>query len=71
MKQSGNPSGKLSQKTNRILLVSNVVLFFVALVLGAFSVRVREWVFAGGMGFVMLITALNAYGCWLRQKGKI
>ncbi len=69
MKQSGK-SGKLSPKTNRILLVSNVVLFFAALVLGILNVRIREWVFVGGMAFVMLITALNAFGCWLRLKGK-
>ena len=52
------------------MLITNVILFFIALVLGILNLRVREWVLMGGMVFVMLITALNAYGCWLRMRRK-
>lgn len=64
-------SSKISRKTNTILLVLNIVLFFVALVLGILHVRVHEWVFVIGMVFVMVVTGLNAYGCWLRRRGKL
>ena len=67
MRQSAKP---LSPKANKALLITNFILFFIALVLGILNLRVREWVLMGGMVFVMLITALNAYGCWLRMRRK-
>lgn len=54
-----------------ILLITNIVLCIGAIVLTILNLRVKEWVFAGGMAFVVVISGLNAYGCWLRKQGKI
>lgn len=63
-------SVKNSSKANRFLLIINVVLFFGALVIAILDLNLKEYTPAVAMLFVMFLTAVNAYGCWKRLKGK-
>lgn len=61
---------KNGPKTNKILLVINVVLFFAALVISVIDVSAKEYTPAVAMLFVMFLTGANAYGCWKRLNSK-
>ncbi len=69
MKQ--NRGGKLSSKTNKILLVVNIFLFLGAIVLAILNVDAKEYTPAVAMLIVMLISGANIYGCWKRLKQQI
>lgn len=57
---------KISPKTNKILLVVNIVLFLGAIVLAILNVDLKEYTPAAAMLIVMLISGANIYGCWKR-----
>lgn len=61
---------KNGPKTNKTLLVINVVLFFAALVISVLDVSAKEYTPAVAMLFVMFLTGVNAYGCWKRMNSK-
>lgn len=61
---------KSTPKTNKILLVINIVLFFSALVIAILDVDSKEYIPAAAMLFVMFLTGVNAYGCWKRLNSK-
>lgn len=63
--------GKLSPKTNKILLVVNIFLFLGAIVLAILNVDAKEYTPAVAMLIVMLISGANIYGCWKRLKQQI
>ncbi len=62
--------GKISPRTNNILLAINIILFIGAIVLTILNLRVREWVMSGGMAFAAIVSGLNIYGCILRKHRK-
>lgn len=64
-------TGGLSPKTNKILLIVNVILFFGAIVLAILNVHLKEYTPAVAMLIVMLISGANTYGCWKRLKKQI
>lgn len=66
-----NKNGNLSPKANKTLLVVNLVIFIGAVVLAVVDVFYREYLQAVAMLLVMIVTAINTYGCRKRMKGKL
>lgn len=66
-----NKNGNLSPKANKTLLVVNLVIFIGAVVLAVVDVFYREYLQAVAMLLVMIVTAINIYGCRKRMKGKL
>ncbi|MCI1680939.1 MAG: hypothetical protein LKI39_00095 [Bacteroides sp.] len=64
-------SGNLSPKANKTLLIVNLIIFIGAIVLAVVDVFYREYIQAVAMLLVMVVTALNAYGCRKRMRGKL
>ncbi|TWV15510.1 hypothetical protein FQ707_00520 [Bacteroidaceae bacterium HV4-6-C5C] len=60
-----------SRRTDKSLLIINIVAFIAALIVGILDVSHREYIPALAMLGVMVITAFNSFGCWRRLKGKI
>ncbi len=64
-------SGKgLSRKTNKIVLITNVVLLVLALSIGVVSVYYHETVTWVGMVCVILVSVINIVVSWKRLRGK-
>ncbi len=59
-----------SRRTDKLLLVINIVAFIAALTVGVLDVYHAEYTPALAMLGVMVITVFNSYGCWRRLKGK-
>ena len=64
-------SGKqLSPKTNKVLLVLNILIFFAAAFVLVVSLKHDEVVMVVGMSLVMVASAGNAIMSFIRLKGR-
>lgn len=61
---------QLSPKTNKVLLVLNVLIFVAAVFVLAVSLKHEEVVMVVGMLLVMVASAGNAIMSFIRLKGK-
>lgn len=59
---------RMSRKMNKVLLVINIVLFFIAAAVLAGNLYYEETVGSVAMLLVMLVSCGNAFSCWRNLK---
>lgn len=62
---------RVSPKTDKILLIVNVVLFIGSVVIAVIDLYYHEYISSVAMLAVMIVTTFNSYGSWRRLKGKV
>jgi membrane protein YdbS with pleckstrin-like domain len=62
---------RVSPKTDKILLIVNIVLFIGAVVIAVIDLYYHEYISSVAMLAVMIVTTFNSYGSWRRLKGKV
>ncbi len=60
-----------SRRTDKLLLIINIIAFIAALIVGILDLYHHEYIPALAMLGVLIITAFNNYGCWMRLKGRV